>query len=59
MGILNQALGIGIKENPIIFSPFTMGYQEGMGFPPGNAASITTEDGTHITTESDIDITTE
>jgi hypothetical protein len=59
MGILNQSLGIGIKENPLVFSPFTSGYQEGTGFPPGNADEITTEDGTHITTESAIDITTE
>ena len=59
MGILNQSLGIGIKENPLVFSPFTSGYQEGQGFPPGNSEQITTEDGFLITTESALDITTE
>lgn len=59
MGILNTALGINIKENPIIFSPYTAGFQEGEGFPPIGSEFITTEDGIHIDTESATDIITE
>lgn len=59
MGTLNTALGMGIKENPIIFSPFVAGFNEGQGGAPSGSDDLTTEAGVLITTESAIDIITE
>ncbi len=59
MGILNTPLGINIKHNPVVFSPYTAGFQQGEGFPPIGAEELATESGSLIGTESSVIITTE
>jgi len=59
MAIFNTPLGMNVKDNPLIVSPFVAGNQLGDGTSPAVTKELITEDGKFILTEDGDFITTE
>ena len=58
MAIFNTPLGMNVKNNPLVLSPYEEGDSDSR-ISPLNAYELTTEDGVFILTEGLVFLTTE
>lgn len=56
VGVLQNPLGINLtSHDPVIDSPFVIGFSEGQSFPPPPSQRMITETGDHMITETTLD----
>lgn len=58
MGILNVPLGMNVKNNPLVFSPYDYG-ESGNSYPVDGQKNLSTEGFVFICTEDGTEILTE